>query len=68
MSTGARHICDKLSDWECVELYLSFRMGTAKKALCGRYTVSKRTLNQIIDRIEATAHGLGLSTRRMKGF
>ena len=62
-----RHLCDKLSNWECMELYASWRMGTPKRILELRYGMSGTTINQTIERAEAAARGLGLSTRRMRG-
>ena len=61
-----RHICDKLSDWECMELYVEWLSGESKTVLGRRYKMNNDTVTQTIDRIEAAARGLGLLPRREK--
>ena len=61
-----RHICDKLSDWECMELYVEWLSGESKAVLGRRYKMSVSTVTETISRIEAAARGLGLLPRRKK--
>ncbi len=61
MSSGVVHISDKLSDWECVELYLAYRGGATKTELRRRYRMSGKTLNRTLLRVEAEARRRGLA-------
>ena len=66
MGRQVRHLCSKLSDWECMELYVDYRRGTTKYHLQQRYRMSYHELMKTIERIEAAARGLGLSTRQIR--
>mgnify|MGYP002620819093 CR=1 FL=1 len=53
------HLCKKLSDWECMELYQAYQLGVTKTELRRRYHMSGSTLNQTIRNIEDAGRMMG---------
>ena len=49
-----------------MELYVDYRRGTTKYHLQQRYRMSYHELMTTIERVEAAARGLGLSTRQIR--
>ena len=60
MPRPVRHVCDKLSDWEVMELYMSYRGGVSLSEIARRYRMSYSTARETVRRVEARARELGL--------
>ena len=60
MSRTIRHVCDKLGNWEVMELYGQYRSGVTLGELARRYNMSGSTVRETVRRVEERARKMGV--------
>ena len=52
-------LCKSLSDWEVVEMYVSYKRGATLKSLSGTYGLSCSRIHELVRKVEDVARGMG---------